>query len=41
MELLLVTTVPTMILAKGGMPSLALMSSTVLGGALAAGGPTP
>lgn len=37
-ELLLITTVPTMILAKGGMPQLSLMFFTVLGGALAAGG---
>lgn len=37
-ELLLVTTVPTMVLAKGGLPSLWLMVATVLGGTLAAGG---
>ena len=37
-ELLLVTTVPTMIVAEGGMPSLWLMLCTVVGGALAAGG---
>jgi heme o synthase len=35
--LLLITTVPTMILANGGMPSLWLMTATVLGGAVAAG----
>ena len=37
-ELLLVTTVPTMIVAEQGMPSLWLMVCTVLGGTLAAGG---
>jgi protoheme IX farnesyltransferase len=37
-ELLLVTTVPTMIVAEGGMPSLWLMVATVLGGTFAAGG---
>jgi protoheme IX farnesyltransferase len=37
-ELLLVTTVPTMFVAKGGVPSLRLMAATLLGGALAAGG---
>ncbi|CAB4669332.1 MAG: protoheme IX farnesyltransferase [Actinobacteria bacterium] len=37
-ELLLVTTLPSMILAKGGLPSLGLMLSVLLGGALAAGG---
>src|SRR3954452_4803586 len=37
-ELLLVTTVPTMIVAAKGLPSLWLMFATVLGGALAAGG---
>jgi protoheme IX farnesyltransferase len=36
-ELLLVTTVPTMILAKGGVPSVALVGLTLLGGTLAAG----
>ncbi len=36
-ELLLVTTVPTMILAERGMPSLGLVLVTLLGGALAAG----
>jgi protoheme IX farnesyltransferase len=37
-ELLLVTTVPTMIVADKGMPSLWLIAATVIGGALAAGG---
>jgi heme o synthase len=37
-ELLLVTTVPTMVLAAGGFPSLWLMAAVVLGGTLAAGG---
>jgi protoheme IX farnesyltransferase len=37
-ELLLITTVPAMIVAKRGIPSLALMAITVIGGALAAGG---
>jgi protoheme IX farnesyltransferase len=37
-ELLLVTTVPTMIVAQQGMPPLELVAATVLGGALAAGG---
>ena len=37
-ELLLVTTVPSMILAEGGLPSLWLMGATVAGGAMAAGG---
>lgn len=37
-ELLLVTTAPTMIFAQGGMPSLWLILNTMLGGALAAGG---
>ncbi len=36
-ELLLVTTVPTMLLAEGGVPSLALVAATLVGGALAAG----
>jgi protoheme IX farnesyltransferase len=36
-ELLLVTTVPTMILAEGGLPSLGLVLATLLGGSLAAG----
>ena len=37
-ELLLVTTVPTMIVAEDGLPSLGLMAATVVGGTLAAGG---
>jgi protoheme IX farnesyltransferase len=37
-ELLLVTTVPTMIVAAKGFPSIWLIVATVLGGALAAGG---
>jgi protoheme IX farnesyltransferase len=37
-ELLLVTTVPTMIVADRGLPSLWLMACTVAGGTLAAGG---
>jgi protoheme IX farnesyltransferase len=37
-ELLLVTTVPTMIVAERGMPPLWLMAATVLGGTFAAGG---
>ncbi|MGH2445343.1 MAG: heme o synthase [Candidatus Limnocylindria bacterium] len=37
-ELLLVTTVPTMVLAQGGIPSLSLMAAVVIGGTLAAGG---
>jgi protoheme IX farnesyltransferase len=37
-ELLLVTTVPTMILAQRGLPSLWLVAATVVGGTLAAGG---
>ena len=36
-ELLLVTTVPTMVLAEQGMPSLGLVLATLVGGALAAG----
>jgi len=36
--LLLITTVPAMILARDGMPSLWLMLATVVGGTLAAGG---
>lgn len=36
-ELLLVTTLPTMILAQGGMPDLWLVLATLVGGALAAG----
>ncbi len=37
-ELLLVTTVPTMIVAERGLPSVWLVVATVTGGALAAGG---
>jgi heme o synthase len=37
-ELLLVTTVPTMIVANRGMPSVWLVAVTVIGGTLAAGG---
>ncbi|MCY4458503.1 MAG: heme o synthase [Acidimicrobiaceae bacterium] len=37
-ELLLVTTVPTMVVAAAGLPSIWLMFATVLGGTLAAGG---
>lgn len=37
MELLLVTTVPVMILAQGGIPNLWLVLATVIGGALSAG----
>jgi protoheme IX farnesyltransferase len=37
-ELLLVTTVPTMIVAERGLPSLWLMAATVIGGTFAAGG---
>jgi heme o synthase len=37
-ELLLVTTLPTMIVAQRGLPPLWLMVATLLGGALAAGG---
>ena len=36
-ELLLVTTLPTMILAEGGFPSLRLVLATLVGGAAAAG----
>jgi protoheme IX farnesyltransferase len=36
-ELLLVTTVPTMILAEGGLPSVWLVLATLVGGTLAAG----
>jgi protoheme IX farnesyltransferase len=36
-ELLLVTTVPTMFLAEGGIPSLRLVAATLVGGAMAAG----
>jgi len=37
-ELLLVTTVPTMVVAERGLPSLWLMAATVIGGTAAAGG---
>jgi protoheme IX farnesyltransferase len=37
-ELLLITTVPTMIVAERGIPSVWLMVATVVGGTLAAGG---
>lgn len=37
-ELLLVTTVPAMVVAEGGLPSWWLIAATVIGGALAAGG---
>jgi len=37
MELLLVSTVPVMFLAQGGMPNLWLVLATVLGGAMSAG----
>ncbi|MGI8658940.1 MAG: heme o synthase [Candidatus Limnocylindria bacterium] len=37
-ELLLVTTVPTMVLAERGLPSIWLMAAVVIGGTLAAGG---
>jgi len=37
-ELLLITTVPTMVVAEQGLPSLWLMVCTVLGGTFAAGG---
>ncbi len=37
LELLLVTTVPVMILAQGGMPSIWLVLATVVGGAMSAG----
>jgi protoheme IX farnesyltransferase len=37
-SLLLITTVPAMILAERGMPSLWLIAATVVGGSLAAGG---
>jgi heme o synthase len=37
-ELLLVTTVPTMVVAERGLPSVWLMLATVVGGTLAAGG---
>ena len=37
-ELLLITTIPTMFLAAGGFPSLWLILNTMIGGYLAAGG---
>jgi protoheme IX farnesyltransferase len=37
-ELLLVTTVPTMVLAQGGVPSLWLVAAVMIGGTMAAGG---
>jgi protoheme IX farnesyltransferase len=37
-ELLLITTVPTMVVAKGGWPSIWLIVATLVGGTLAAGG---
>src|SRR5215213_1117226 len=37
-ELLLVTTVPTMVVAENGLPSLWLVLATLVGGTLAAGG---
>ena len=37
-ELLLVTTLPTMIVAQRGLPRLGLIAATLVGGALAAGG---
>jgi heme o synthase len=37
-ELLLITTLPTMVVAQRGMPPVWLMAATLLGGALAAGG---
>ena len=37
-ELLLVTTVPTMVVAAGGWPSLRLVVATLVGGTLSAGG---
>ncbi len=37
-ELLLITTVPTMVLAQEGLPSLGLVAATLVGGTLAAGG---
>ncbi|HWD51804.1 MAG TPA: heme o synthase [Acidimicrobiales bacterium] len=37
-ELLLVTTLPTMVVAKRGLPSVWLMVATLVGGSLAAGG---
>ena len=37
-ELLLITTLPTMVVAEQGLPSVGLMVATLVGGALAAGG---
>ncbi|MEM7143282.1 MAG: UbiA family prenyltransferase, partial [Actinomycetota bacterium] len=37
-ELLLITTVPTMVVAEGGVPPIWLTVATVVGGTLAAGG---
>jgi protoheme IX farnesyltransferase len=37
-ELLLVTTLPTMIVAEGGLPRIGLIVATLIGGTLAAGG---
>ncbi|MGN6124947.1 MAG: heme o synthase [Humibacter sp.] len=37
MELLLVTTIPVMFLAQGGVPNLWLIAATVIGGAMSAG----
>ncbi len=37
-ELLLVTTLPSMVLAERGLPSVWLMGATIVGGAMAAGG---
>ncbi len=37
-ELLLVTTLPTMVVAQGGLPPVWLVASTLVGGSLAAGG---
>ena len=36
-ELLLVSTLPAMVLAEGGLPSLSLTIATLIGGTLAAG----
>src|SRR2546429_9209222 len=40
-ELLLVTTLPTMVVAARGMPPIGLMLATLIGGAPAAGGAHP
>ena len=37
-ELLLITTLPTMVVAQRGLPPVSLMAATLVGGALAAGG---